>query len=328
MKQRLSRFNRLFFSALLLLSSVLVANPANATAPPPASNLCAIIQGLCDPAAPPLPDFRFSVRSGATQVTVTNNTRVTFPVTLRANGANSYTLSSVRFYDAVGTLNASSECYAFRTNVLSPSLKVTGQPGVATPWAEAIDNERWGAVFGPNQVTFSEIPRNKRTNVEMGISCLYNGQTYRRSILFQIDGFTDTSPTASFSFSSTNPPRIDATSVQTTGSALLFWNIRGDVGTCSITEVRADGSYSPGINQWGNDAYIKSNARQGSTLNGVPLQVTYPNNPGSFTYRFLMRCSKVADPIERTITATRTAAGGGGSGNPNTLNYGRGTRQF
>ena len=327
---RLSKLSRLVLVGIVILAPFTSASPAGATAPPPASNLCAIISGLCDAAPAPLPDFRFTVRSGSTSRTVTSNTELAFPVTLKVtNVSDEFTLSSVRFYDAKNVLPSGTTCYAFRTNLLSPGIGVKGpasNPNV--PWKQAVNNEPWGPSFGPSSITFTNIPRNKLNKVQIGISCDYLGQTYRRSVLFSIQGFDDTvGGVASMTFHRVNPTPIDRTSAIQTGTALLWWTIRNNVGVCTITEVRSDGDYQPPISRWGTDAYIKANL--GSSL-GVGLTVDYPAVPGSNRYTFTMKCSNVTNPIDATITATRTNSGGGGGGSSQgkVLDYGRGTQRF
>lgn len=315
-------------------TTLLSVHPVSATAPPPAGNLCAIIQGLCDPAVPPQPDFRMIVTSGVGQnarsVTVTTNERVSFGAVLQASGSNIFTLTSVRFYDAAGVLTPATTCYAFRTNVLAPTIGVESPrtPPLPIPWKQAINNEPWGPTFGA-AIRFTDIPRNTISNVEIGISCTYLGQTYRRSVLLQFRGAADQGAPPGLGFYRNNPPSIDAGNPTQTGTAKLFWNLLGDVGVCTISELRADGDYTPGIGLWGGDSYIKANAIQLPLFNGVDLQVQYPTRPGTNLYTFSLRCDSVGTR-DVTIRATRTSGSGGGGGAAagNVLDYGRGTKQF
>jgi hypothetical protein len=259
---------------------------------------------------------------------VTANTVVQFPVELQAGQANTYTFSYVRFLDNNGVLTAPDACTTFRDNTLSPTIGVEGEVGVATPWARAGSNEVWGASFGPNRITFTDVPRNKLSNVVIGVSCTHLGVTQERSVLLKVRGFDDTNnDPASMTFRALNPPPIDADDPTQSGVGKLHWTLKNDVGACQITEVSRGGDYTPAIRSWGGDDYIKANP--GAPL-GVTLAVEYPSRPGSSRYTFSMSCSNVAAPIERTIIAARRSSiiTGNGNSTGKVLNYGGGTARF
>ncbi|CAN5155901.1 hypothetical protein BH11PAT4_BH11PAT4_4180 [soil metagenome] len=327
--QLLSKHLRSLVGTLTLCATLFfVVSPAQATAPPPAGSLCAFVTGLCDAAPVIPPDMRFTARAAGVTVTASTNTRVEFPVQLQVTSqTNDYALSYVRFYDAKNVLTAPDACTTFRINTLSPSIGVLGEPGVPTPWARAVDNEVWGSSFGPKKITFTEVPRNKLSMVEIGVSCTYLGKTYKRSVRFKVLGLDDISNGApSMTFKSVNAPVVDADDPSLSGTAKLYWTLKNDVGTCQITDVRKDGQYIPDISAWGGDGYIKANPEAAL---GVVLTVDYPDRPGAYRYIFSMRCSKVAGPIEKAILAVRSfAGGGGGSGAGKVLNYGGGTQRF